>query len=113
MRPAHRTKHLPRVQYALNRAVFDIDQRDDSGHTTGSTVWLGAQCLALYLADSLAHAGPRGSDPARRPRAIELGSGLGLTACVPIPPGHPASRTSAPPQHACPFLLTTAASADS
>ncbi|EIN07471.1 hypothetical protein PUNSTDRAFT_71007 [Punctularia strigosozonata HHB-11173 SS5] len=61
MLPAHRTKHLPRITCAVGAVAFELEQRDDGGDTTGSTLWLGAQCLALYLADD----GPK---PKLRPR---------------------------------------------
>ncbi|KZT11232.1 uncharacterized protein LAESUDRAFT_642221, partial [Laetiporus sulphureus 93-53] len=50
----------------------------DDGSTNGTALWLGAQCLSMYLLDIL-RAKPR-ADGQRR-RAIELGSGIGLSAC--------------------------------
>ncbi|TFY60280.1 hypothetical protein EVJ58_g5252 [Rhodofomes roseus] len=74
-RPAHSTKHLALLRYPFRDLVFHLAQRDD-GLTNGTALWLGAQCLSLYLADALRLKAP----PARRLRAIELGSGIGLSA---------------------------------
>ncbi|KAA1474924.1 hypothetical protein DENSPDRAFT_782506 [Dentipellis sp. KUC8613] len=67
--PAHRTKHLPLISHP----PFLLTQHDDH-LDTGTTLWLGAQCLASYL--------PTLSRPATRPTALELGSGIGLTALI-------------------------------
>ncbi|KAI0673098.1 hypothetical protein C8Q78DRAFT_969837 [Trametes maxima] len=84
LRPAHETKHIPILDYPFRALRFHLAQLDD-GATNGSALWLGAQCLSLFLADnhklnkpSLSTHGL--SAPARRPRAIELGSGIGLSA---------------------------------
>lgn len=76
-RPAHRTKHLALLRYPFRNTVFDLAQ-SNNGLTNGTALWLGAQCLSLYLADALRLKAPSG----RRLRAIELGSGVGLSACV-------------------------------
>lgn len=85
LRPAHETKHLPLLVYPFRHHVFHLAQRDD-GATNGTGLWLGAQCLSLYLSDALksrpsSSSAASGSPP---PRAIELGSGIGLSACVSI-----------------------------
>lgn len=75
--PAHQTKHIPTLSYPHLGHTFHLTQSDD-GHSNGTALWLGAQILSLYLAYHLklpAH-------QQRRPRAVELGSGVGLTACV-------------------------------
>ncbi|KZT67699.1 hypothetical protein DAEQUDRAFT_792362 [Daedalea quercina L-15889] len=74
-RPAHRTKHLALLRYPFRNTVFDLTQ-SDNGLTNGTALWLGAQCLSLYLADALKLKAP----PGRRLQAIELGSGIGLSA---------------------------------
>ncbi|TFK76531.1 hypothetical protein BDN72DRAFT_755954 [Pluteus cervinus] len=72
MLPAHHTKHLPFLTYSFPpaNASFHLAQ-SDSGHANGTGLWLGGQCLALYLASLPVPASAR---------AIELGSGIGLTA---------------------------------
>ncbi|KAH9857009.1 hypothetical protein C2E23DRAFT_721079 [Lenzites betulinus] len=78
LRPAHETKHVPVLACPFRAHLFHLAQLDD-GHTNGSALWLGAQCLSLFFSDSLSlkHRPP----PAQlRPRAIELGSGIGLSA---------------------------------
>ncbi|KAH7915002.1 putative methyltransferase-domain-containing protein [Hygrophoropsis aurantiaca] len=69
--PAHHTQHLQCIAYPFNvsSSCFHLTQRNDRA-TTGTALWLGAQCLALYLA-SIA----RTNHPLR---AIDLGSGIGL-----------------------------------
>ncbi|EPT06149.1 hypothetical protein FOMPIDRAFT_124948 [Fomitopsis schrenkii] len=71
----HRTKHLALLRYPFRNTVFDLTQ-SNNGLTNGTALWLGAQCLSLYLADALRLKAPSG----RRLRAIELGSGVGLSA---------------------------------
>ena len=71
--PAHRTKHIPSLAYP----PFVLAQSDD-GHSNGTALWLGAQILSPYLVCRLKPPLPQ----QRRPRAVELGSGVGLTACV-------------------------------
>ena len=72
--PAHKTKHIPLLQYPFLSSTFSLSQLAD-GVSNGTALWLGGQCLAMYLAQM--HTKFRHSDP---PRAIELGSGIGLTA---------------------------------
>ncbi|KAI0780801.1 hypothetical protein BD413DRAFT_600328 [Trametes elegans] len=83
LRPAHETKHIPMLDYPFRDHRFHLAQLDN-GATNGSALWLGAQCLSLFLADSLKnkpHPSSPGSPAAQvRPRAIELGSGIGLSA---------------------------------
>ncbi|KAI0724070.1 hypothetical protein C8Q72DRAFT_889829 [Fomitopsis betulina] len=74
-RPAHRTKHLALLRYPFRNTLFDLIQ-SNNGLTNGTALWLGSQCLSLYLADALRLKAP----PGRRLRAIELGSGVGLSA---------------------------------
>lgn len=75
--PAHQTKHIPILTYPHPHHTFHLSQSDD-GHSNGTALWLGAQILSLYLAHHLKRPQPQ----QRRPRAVELGSGVGLTACV-------------------------------
>ncbi|RDX56633.1 hypothetical protein OH76DRAFT_1369514 [Lentinus brumalis] len=81
LRPAHETKHIPLLDYPFRDHVFHLAQRDN-GATNGTGLWLGAQCLTLYLADLLKNKSPSSglSAGANRPRVIELGSGIGLSA---------------------------------
>lgn len=76
--PAHCTKHIPMLTYQ-NYTLLQLDD----GEANGTCLWLGAQCLSLFLA---AQAGniPRSTvaSPTVRPKAVEVGSGVGLTACV-------------------------------
>lgn len=51
-RPAHETKHISSLQYRFNEHTFDLAQIDD-GHSNGTALWLGAQCLSAFLADAL------------------------------------------------------------
>ena len=85
--PAHQTKHQSVLHYPFREHSFHLTQLDN-GITNGSALWLGAQCLTLYLQDLFknkpnSHVSyPNIRQSARRPRAIELGSGIGLSACV-------------------------------
>ena len=103
--PAHLTKHLPVLQYyfASSQSRFTLQQRD-GGHSNGTALWLGGQCLSSYLVDIARKAvllkkklatpsvveGQLGGSSSNvqhastfpRLRAIELGSGVGLTAYV-------------------------------
>ena len=87
VRPAHETKHIPLLEHPFRDSVFHLAQRDN-GATNGTGLWLGAQCLSFYLADALKYKAPSSAvhSPAGtpRPRAIELGSGIGLSACVSV-----------------------------
>lgn len=80
--PAHHTKHFPILAYLFNDIPFHLIQRDD-GISNGTALWLGAQVLSIYLATQF-------NDKSRntittdtvRPKAVELGSGIGLMAYV-------------------------------
>ena len=65
-RPAHQTKSEKILRYS----GYSLRQSDD-GTTNGTTLWLGGQILSAYLPTLRARAG----------KAIELGSGIGLSAC--------------------------------
>jgi len=83
MLPAHRTKHLPALPLPLPtiNASLLLSQSAD-GRSNGTALWLGAQCLSFYLvASQKTHL----SCDSARPKAIELGTGIGLTAYVRIP----------------------------
>ncbi len=76
--PAHVTKHVPLLVCPFNSSSsFVLSQRAD-GVSNGTALWLGGQCLAIYLAHNL----PRCNLHSKRPSVIELGSGIGFTACV-------------------------------
>lgn len=82
--PAHATKHIPLLSYPFASSTFHLAQLND-GASNGTALWLGAQCLSIYLA-SIHHKLTPPS--ATRPRVVELGSGIGLTACA-NPPSTP------------------------
>ena len=77
--PAHLTKHIPVLSYSFNSTVFLLSQLSD-GVSNGTALWLGGQCLAMYLAQM--HSKFKPSNAQRPPRVVELGSGIGLTAYV-------------------------------
>ena len=67
-RPAHQTKS----EKILTYSGYSLHQSDD-GATNGTTLWLGGQILSAYL--------PTLKLKRRPGKAIELGSGIGLSAC--------------------------------
>ncbi|KAF8969997.1 hypothetical protein BDZ97DRAFT_1915092 [Flammula alnicola] len=75
--PAHRTKHIPLLHYPFASSTFALSQLSD-GVSNGTALWLGGQCLAMYLLQM--HNKFKPPNSTHRPRAIELGSGIGLTA---------------------------------
>lgn len=90
--PASLTKHMDNLEHPLPRQVSSranlqqsviLQQRSSQGtdttHTTGTTLWLGAQILSAYLAETLAFTTPS-AQPRRK--AIELGGGVGFLAQV-------------------------------
>lgn len=77
--PAHLTKHIPVLEYPFNSTVFLLSQLSN-GVSNGTALWLGGQCLAMYLAQ--VHTKFKPSNLQRLPKAIELGSGIGLTTYV-------------------------------
>lgn len=74
-RPAHHTKDQIILKYPFQSATFSLAQRAD-GVRNGTALWLGGQCLAFYLAQNQSKFIKNGA------RAIELGSGIGMTAYV-------------------------------
>lgn len=81
--PAHETKNETALHYPVlpTSLVLKLKQSDKTQNTTGSTLWLGAQILALYLFDMYGSK-KRPLDGGSRPKAIDLGAGVGLTAHV-------------------------------
>lgn len=90
IQPAHHTKHLPVLAYPFNKVAFHLVQRDD-GISNGTALWLGAQVLSVYLSAEFKGKSRKtietGTDnnalvlhDTARPKAVELGSGIGLTA---------------------------------
>ncbi|KAJ6547505.1 hypothetical protein B0H19DRAFT_1165998 [Mycena capillaripes] len=71
MLPASQTKHSKLLACPIASSVFKLGQADD-GFSNGTTLWLGGQCLSAYLTHSAI------VKPGMR--AIDLGSGIGLTA---------------------------------
>ncbi|EGN95417.1 hypothetical protein SERLA73DRAFT_112904 [Serpula lacrymans var. lacrymans S7.3] len=74
--PAHHTKHLRSLSYSFGISSFSLSQLDD-GRSNGTALWLGAQCLSLFLADIHKRLFTANTNP---PRVVELGSGIGLMA---------------------------------
>jgi len=70
MLPAHKSKHFQSLAVPFNGVHFRLAQSDD-GITNGTGLWLGAQILSVYLAST---------DNGTAGRALELGSGIGLSA---------------------------------
>jgi protein N-lysine methyltransferase METTL21D len=75
--PAHHTSHLQSLNYHFLAHSFLLLQPQD-GISTGTALWLGAQCLSAYLATVHKIFHSRHT----RPRVLELGSGIGLAAFV-------------------------------
>ena len=75
MQPASETKHVQQLAYEFSGHTFLLNQRDAHGLTNGTTLWLGGQILIYYLASL-----PEIKTLGKRKTAIELGSGIGLTA---------------------------------
>ena len=50
--PAHQTKHIETLSYDFLTHTFHLSQLAD-GSYNGTALWLGAQCLSIYLADAL------------------------------------------------------------
>ncbi|KAK7014912.1 hypothetical protein R3P38DRAFT_2998353, partial [Favolaschia claudopus] len=71
MLPASSTKDSKVLPCPLATSLFHLAQSDD-GHSNGTALWLGAQCLSAYLTHFAV--------PKPGMHAIELGSGIGLTA---------------------------------
>jgi protein N-lysine methyltransferase METTL21D len=77
--PAHQTTHLDTIHYS-NKFIL---LQKHNGTSTGTVLWLGAQCLSAYLAT--VHKSITLNNPSalhNRPRLLELGSGTGLAALV-------------------------------
>jgi hypothetical protein len=92
IQPAHHTKHLPVLAYPFNNVAFHLVQRDD-GVSNGTALWLGAQVLSIYLSAEFKGKSRKTIETATdnnalvlhdtaHPKVVELGSGIGLTACV-------------------------------
>ncbi|KAF8447607.1 hypothetical protein L210DRAFT_3389642 [Boletus edulis BED1] len=96
--PAHHTKHLPSLTYPILTHTLHLVQSDD-GRSNGTALWLGAQILSLYLTYNLKQPLPQ----RRRPRAVELGSGIGLTALVLSALGYDVLATDT--RHVCNSVL--------
>jgi hypothetical protein len=83
MLPAHKTKHVRQLDVKIGSSTFKLNQ-SDAGDTNGTALWLGGQLLSAYLL----HLHTTGklhrsrSSVGSKPRAIEVGSGIGLCGCV-------------------------------
>ncbi|KAF9246209.1 hypothetical protein BU15DRAFT_40104 [Melanogaster broomeanus] len=101
--PAHHTKHLSTLRYTFHGHTFHLNQRDD-GISNGTALWLGAQILSAYLANELKASRVRMRvGEQRRPRAVELGSGIGLTSLVLCSLGYDVLATDT--THVCDSVL--------
>ncbi|KIK98850.1 hypothetical protein PAXRUDRAFT_823400 [Paxillus rubicundulus Ve08.2h10] len=101
--PAHHTKHLPTLTYTCNGHTFHLGQSDD-GISNGTALWLGGQVLSAYTVDELKGSRVRArAGEQRRPRAVELGSGIGLTALVLCSLGYDVLATDT--AHVCDSVL--------
>jgi len=83
--PAYDSKDVPLLRLPLaltphTTVTLELEQTDIFHGTTGTTLWLGGQVLSAYL---LSLYGPSGSSSRSSSkgtgRAIDLGSGIGLT----------------------------------
>ena len=80
--PAHKTKHISLLDYRFRHCTFRLAQLDD-GNTNGTALWMGAQVLSAFLSQHLDQKHRvKGVSHPRRPRVLELGSGIGLSAYV-------------------------------
>ncbi|KAG2158347.1 uncharacterized protein EDB93DRAFT_1100544 [Suillus bovinus] len=110
--PAHHTKHLPVLAYPANNVVFHLVQRDD-GISNGTALWLGAQVLSVYLSaefkgksrtiETGTHNSASVLYDTARPKAIELGSGIGLMALALASIGYDVLATDT--MHVCASVL--------
>lgn len=79
--PAHHTKHLAELAYTFKQCTFRLAQLNN-GNTNGTALWMGAQVLSAWLAHTLDNKNRVKHAAGRRPRVLELGSGIGLSAYV-------------------------------
>ncbi|KAG1782714.1 hypothetical protein EV702DRAFT_1020704 [Suillus placidus] len=111
--PAHHTKHLPVLAYPFNNVAFHLVQRDD-GISNGTALWLGAQVLSVYLSVEFKGKSRKtietGTDNdasvlynTAHPKAIELGSGIGLMALALASLGYDVLATDT--AHVCASVL--------
>ncbi|KAG1754533.1 hypothetical protein EDB19DRAFT_1969826 [Suillus lakei] len=113
--PAHHTKHLPVLAYPFNKVAFHLLQRDD-GTSNGTALWLGAQVLSIFLSAEFKSKSKKtaatGTDNdasvlynTARPKAVELGSGIGLMALALASLGYDVLATDT--AHVCASVLRT------
>ncbi|OJA14835.1 hypothetical protein AZE42_00789 [Rhizopogon vesiculosus] len=103
--PAHHTKHFPVLAYLFNDIPFHLIQRDD-GISNGTALWLGAQVLSIYLAAQFKGKSRKTiTTDTVRPKAVELGSGIGLMALVLASLGYDVLATDT--THVCASVLRT------
>ncbi|KAG2041706.1 hypothetical protein BDR03DRAFT_945458 [Suillus americanus] len=113
IQPAHHTKHLPVLAYPFNSVAFHLVQRDD-GTSNGTALWLGAQVLSIYLSAEFKGKSRKtietGIDndasvlyDTAHPKAIELGSGIGLMALALASLGYDVLATDT--MHVCASVL--------
>jgi predicted nicotinamide N-methyase len=78
IQPAHTTKNVATLVYPLppplSHKTLHLSQDSTAATTTGSTLWLGAQVLTIYLYSLYTPSTSSGK------RALDLGAGIGLTS---------------------------------
>jgi len=78
IQPAHATKNVASLAYPLppplSHKTLHLAQDSTAATTTGSTLWLGAQVLTIYLYTLYTPIASHGK------RALDLGAGTGLTS---------------------------------
>ncbi|KAF8245999.1 hypothetical protein K440DRAFT_632942 [Wilcoxina mikolae CBS 423.85] len=79
IQPAHTTKNVTTLVYPLppplSHKTLHLSQDSTAATTTGSTLWLGAQVLTIYLYSLYTP-----SSTSSGKRALDLGAGIGLTS---------------------------------
>ncbi|GAA5958092.1 hypothetical protein JCM3765_002806 [Sporobolomyces pararoseus] len=84
--PAYETKEEDVLDYLLpSGARITINQDSSSPDSTGRTIWLGAQVLAVYLHDLLKSTSPLATNSSSkrktsRQRVVDVGAGTGLAS---------------------------------
>ncbi|KAK9894515.1 hypothetical protein P389DRAFT_197804 [Cystobasidium minutum MCA 4210] len=97
--PAYDTKHFKILHYDLTLPGtvpkqdlhLELTQDDAVGSTTGTTLWLGGQVLAAYLLSI-----KKSTKNGLKPKAIDLGSGIGYTSILLAASGYDTVATDIP-----------------
>lgn len=102
MQPASDTKHHSTLTVDFNHETRLHIQQDNREPSTANTLWIGGQVLAAYVQQFHPC-----NKHAPSQRVIELGSGVGLTACV-RPKASPLACLSPSPRSYLPLPLPQA-----